>query len=306
MKQGVLYAAAAYLMWGLLPIYWKVFEKMGAWEILAHRVFWSAVFVVAILQITGKLRNLRKSVSGKKTWATLFISSLIISGNWLIFIWAVNNDHVLESSLGYYINPLLSVLFGVLFLKERLRAGQWIAIGLAAVGVTVMTINYGKVPWVAISLALTFALYGLAKKKVQLESMMSLAWETLFIAPIALVYLLTLQVNGQETVTLLKGWQMALLASAGVATALPLYWFARAAKRLPLSTVGFIQYLSPTISLLLAVFLFHEPFTSTHWLSFGFIWSALLVFSISSLRKQTPQVQQPHAPQPNLALKKKA
>ncbi|USG67485.1 EamA family transporter RarD [Brevibacillus ruminantium] len=302
MKQGVLYAVAAYLMWGTLPLYWKVFEKMGAWEILAHRIFWSAVFVVVLLYVTKKLKELKRAVTDKKTWVLLFLSSLIISGNWFIFIWAVNNGHVLETSLGYYMNPLISVLFGVLFLRERLRAGQWIAIALAGIGVAVMTINYGKMPWVAIMLALTFALYGLAKKTVRLDSMLSLAWETLFVAPIALAYLFTLQVNGQETVFSLEGWQIILLTLAGVATALPLYWFAQAAKILPLSTVGFIQYLSPTISLFIAVFLFHEPFTKTHWLSFGFIWSALIVFTLSSLRSRSQSV----SASPNLALKKRA
>ncbi|GED53419.1 MULTISPECIES: EamA family transporter RarD [Brevibacillus] len=304
MKQGVLYAIGAYFMWGMLPLYWKVFEKMGAWEILAHRIIWSAVFVVALLFVTKKLRYLKSSVTEAKTWIALVLSSLIISGNWLIYIWAVNIGHVMETSLGYYINPLLSVLFGVLFLKERMRLGQWIAIVLAAIGVSVMTFHYGKVPWVAILLALTFALYGLAKKTVKLEPMMSLAWETLFVAPIALAYVLALQVNGQETALSLEAWQIVLLTLAGVATALPLYWFAQAAKRLPLSMVGFVQYLSPTITLLMAIFLFHEPFTQTHLISFGFIWSALVVFTISSLRSKGTSTAP--APNANLAFKKKA
>lgn len=290
MKQGVFYAIAAYFMWGLLPLYWKVFQAMGAWEILAHRIVWSVVFVAIIIIVTKRIRKLRESVSGAKMVGALIICSLLISANWLLYIWAVNNDQVMQTSLGYYMNPLITVLMGVIFLKEKMHVGQWISLALASCGVLYITIQYGEFPWVALSLALTFAFYGLAKKLVKLEAIIGLAWETFFVAPIALAYLLMIQINGTETVSALAWWQVLLLTLAGVGTALPLYWFAQAAARLPLSMIGFIQYLSPTISLLSAIFLFHEPFTTTHMISFSLIWGALIIFTVSSIRKKPASV----------------
>ncbi|WP_312113935.1 EamA family transporter RarD [Brevibacillus reuszeri] len=290
MKQGVFYAIAAYFMWGLLPLYWKVFQAMGAWEILAHRIIWSVLFVAIIIVVTKRIRKLRESVSGAKMIGALIVCSLLISANWLLYIWAVNNDQVMQTSLGYYINPLITVLMGVIFLKEKMHVGQWVSLVLAACGVLYITIQYGEFPWIALSLALTFAFYGLAKKVVKLEAIIGLAWETLFVAPIALAYLIWLQISGTETISLLAWWQVLLLTLAGIGTALPLYWFAQAAIRLPLSMVGFIQYLSPTISLLSAIFLFHEPFTTTHLISFSLIWSALIIFTISSLRRKPASV----------------
>lgn len=290
MKQGVFYAIAAYFMWGLLPLYWKVFQAMGAWEILAHRIVWSVVFVAIIIVVTKRIRKLRESVSGAKMVGALIICSLLISANWLLYIWAVNNDQVMQTSLGYYMNPLITVLMGVIFLKEKMHVGQWISLALASCGVLYITIQYGEFPWVALSLALTFAFYGLAKKLVKLEAIIGLAWETLFVAPIALAYLLMIQINGTQTVSALAWWQVLLLTLAGVGTALPLYWFAEAAARLPLSMIGFIQYLSPTISLLSAIFLFHEPFTTTHMISFSLIWGALIIFTVSSIQKKPASV----------------
>lgn len=290
MKQGVFYAIAAYFMWGLLPLYWKVFQAMGAWEILAHRIVWSVVFVAIIIVVTKRVRKLRESITGAKMVGALIVCSLLISANWLLYIWAVNNDQVMQTSLGYYMNPLITVLMGVIFLKEKMHVGQWISLALASCGVLYITIQYGEFPWVALSLALTFAFYGLAKKLVKLEAIIGLAWETLFVAPIALAYLLMIQINGTETVSALAWWQVLLLTLAGVGTALPLYWFAQAAARLPLSMIGFIQYLSPTISLLSAIFLFHEPFTTTHMISFSLIWGALIIFTVSSIRKKPTSV----------------
>lgn len=290
MNKGVLYAIVAYLAWGMLPLYWKVFQTMGAWEILAHRILWSMLFVLLVIVITKRWRKMWGAVSGAKLMGAMLFCSMMISANWLIYIWAVNHDHVMETSLGYYMNPLISVFFGVVFLKEKLRVGQWIALAMAAAGVLYITLQYGKVPWIALSLALTFALYGLSKKLFNLEPMIGLAWETLFVAPIALIYLLILQGNGTETMSSLVWWKIPLLTLAGVVTAIPLYWFAQATKYLPLSTIGFIQYLSPTISLLSAVFLFGEPFTGAHLISFSLIWGALVVFTVSSMRKKPVSV----------------
>lgn len=302
MKQGIIYAIAAYLAWGLLPLYWKLFQTMGAWEILAHRIVWSVIFVGIIIQVTKRWRSMWGAITGFKMFGALAICSLLISANWLIFIWAVNNNQVIQTSLGYYMNPLITVLFGVIFLKEKMYAGQWGALVLAAIGVFYITFQYGEIPWVSLSLALSFAFYSLAKKVVRLEAMIGLAWETLFVAPIAFGYLLMLQVNGGETMSSLAWWQLLLLTMAGVATAMPLYWFAQATNRLPLSTVGFIQYLAPTISLLTAVFLFGEPFTQTHFISFAFIWSALIVFTVSSFRRS----RRVEPINPEIAIKKQA
>lgn len=295
MNKGFIYAIVAYLVWGLLPLYWKEFQTMSAMEILAHRIVWSFVFVAGILLISRKWNQLRAAVNERKKMLAVFICSLLISSNWLIFIWAVNAGHVIETSLGYYINPLINVLFGVLVLKERLHKGQWVSIGLAAIGVSMITIQYGQVPWIALSLALTFSMYGLAKKMVSMDSMIGLIWETVFVAPIALIYLLFIQVNQTSTIMNLSGFQLVLLLLAGAATAMPLYWFAQATKLLPFSTVGFIQYLAPSTSLLLAIFVFKEKFTTTHFISFAFIWAALVVFTYTSLKRRVKT--EPLAPQ---------
>ncbi|MDH4616843.1 EamA family transporter RarD [Brevibacillus sp. AY1] len=290
MRRGVVYAVIAYLVWGLLPLYWNVFQTVGAFEILAHRILWSFVFVGIVLLIKKRWRSMINALSGAKVRGAMILSSILISANWLIYIWAVNNEKVLETSLGYYMNPLLSVFFGVIFLRERLQLGQWIALTLAAIGVLYNTLQYGEVPWVAIALALSFALYGLAKKKVQVDALTGVACETLLIVPVALLYLSAIQANGTATAWDMQGWQILLLTLTGVATVLPLFWFAEATKTLPLSTIGFIQYLSPTISMFSAIFIFGEPFTITHIISFSFIWAALIVFTISSLRKKSQPV----------------
>lgn len=286
MKQGVIYGALAYLLWGLLPLYWKLFLDVPSGEILSHRIIWSFVFVGIILFITRRWKVMWELAKDRKKLLLMLVSSLIISVNWLLFIWAVNNGRVLETSLGYYINPLINVLFGVLFLKERMKAGQWIAIGLAAIGVSIITFQYGEVPWAAISLALTFALYGLAKKTIKIDSMLALAWETMLVFPLSLGYLVFIQAQGTAAAFSMSAGMILLLTLAGVVTVLPLYWFALAAQRLPLSTMGFLQYIAPCTSLLLAVFLFKEPFTTTHMFSFAFIWGALVIFTISSVKKK--------------------
>lgn len=290
MKRGILYAVIAYLAWGLLPLYWNLFQSMGALEILAHRIVWSFVFVAVILTISRRWRQLRSSLPDIKSKIAMLVCSLTISANWLIFIWAVTNGKVMETSLGYYMNPLISVFFGVLFLKESLSKGQWTALGLAGVGVLYLTFQYGVFPWVALSLALTFALYGLAKKMLRMDGIIGVTLETLLVTPIALLYLGMLQTQGTDVAWSMDGWKIVLLTLSGAATALPLMWFAEATKTLPLSTIGFIQYLSPTMSLITAVFLFGEPFTVTHLISFTCIWSALVVFTVSSMRKRAGSV----------------
>ncbi|MCP1305736.1 EamA family transporter RarD [Paenibacillus tyrfis] len=284
MNAGIGYGLLAYLAWGLLPLFWKTFISVSSGEILGHRVVWSFVFVALLLMIGGRWKALKSAFSERKNVLPMVGCSLLISLNWLIYIWAVNHDRVVETSLGYYINPLISVLLGVCFLGERLRAVQWTAMALATVGVTVLTFSYGSVPWVSLALAMSFGVYGLVKKKMRLEPMVSLAGETIVVLPVAAVYLLVVGMTGQSTTSSLSAGYQLLLATSGVATAMPLLWFAKAAQRLSLTTIGFLQYLAPTISLILGVTLYDEPFTTVHLISFCLIWSALLLFTLSSLK----------------------
>jgi chloramphenicol-sensitive protein RarD len=293
LNKGAIYALAAYMAWGLLPLYWKLFQTVSAWEILGNRIIWSFVFVAILLLMQKRWRSFLHVVKKIENLGTVASSSMLISLNWLIYIWAVNHDHVIEASLGYYMNPLINVCLGVLFLKERLLPLQWLAIALASLGVLILTVHYGAFPWIAISLALSFGLYGLAKKKMTLDSMVGLAWETAIVFPVALVFILTRFAVGQSAYSTLPAWSVGLLLLSGVATATPLLWFAQATKRLQLSTVGLFQYVSPTISLLLGVMLFHEPFTSVHAWSFTCIWVALGLYTWVSMKRTNPSRRLP-------------
>lgn len=276
-------------MWGLLPIYWKVFTEVGAWEILTHRIIWSVVFVLILVSIQRKWKLMKEAIPDSKSFLALTISSLLISFNWVIYIWAVNSNHMVEASLGYYINPLVNVFLGVFFLGERLSKLQWTSIALAAIGVTIMTVSYGQFPWVALALAVSFGLYGLAKKKIKVEPVVGLSLETLIVLPLALIYLLVF-LNGGEAFQILPDWEIAVLLLAGVATALPLLFFAEGAKRLPLSVMGFFQYIAPTITLFLSLLVYGEPFTTIDMISFGFIWCALILYSVQIIKKQKASV----------------
>jgi chloramphenicol-sensitive protein RarD len=291
MNKGVFYAIAAYAAWGLLPLYWKLFQSMSPWEILGNRIIWSFGFVMIILLIQKRWKSFTQVAKDKRSLRIVCISSVFISINWLIYIWAVNSDHVIEASLGYYMNPLFNVCLGVLFLKERLHLLQWMALGIAAIGVLILTVQYGHFPWIALSLALSFGLYGLVKKKMSLESMIGLAWETTFVFPISLVYVLILMASGHSTVFTLPAFNLCLLLLAGVATAMPLLWFAQATKFLRLSTVGLFQYLSPTISLILGILVFHESFTRIDLICFGCIWVSLVIYTLVPLKKPVSVIQ---------------
>lgn len=284
MKIGYIYALAAYIMWGLLPIYWKAFTEVGAWEILSHRIIWSVVFVAFLVTVTARWNKLKQAIPDTKSKLAILACSILISINWVIYIWAVNNNNIVEASLGYYINPLVNVFLGVFFLKERLSKLQWAAISLAALGVLIMTVSYGQFPWVSITLAVSFGIYGLTKKKVKVDTIVGLSLETFVVLPLALIYLFAFQ-QGGEALNVLSGWQLALLTLSGVATALPLLFFAEGVKRLPLSTISFVQYLSPTISLFIGVWLYNEEFSAIEMASFGLIWSALVLYTIQLMRK---------------------
>ncbi|WP_020062119.1 EamA family transporter RarD [Bacillus sp. 123MFChir2] len=287
-KKGIIYATSAYMMWGILPLYWKLIDDVSAEEILAHRIVWAFVFMLFVLfiskrfgQFTNEFTQLFKR---PKLFMSLTIASILISGNWFVYIWAVNHNHVIEASLGYYINPLVSILLGTLVLKEKLNFWQYIAVGLAAFGVAILTIRYGSIPWIAISLACTFGLYGLSKKLLDYDSMIGLTMETMIVTPIALVYLGMLGAKGISSFGTVSITSTLLLAGAGIVTALPLLYFAKGTKLIPLSMVGFLQYIAPTISLVLGIFVFHEHFTSAHMTAFFFIWIALFIFSIAKTK----------------------
>ncbi|MEK3687644.1 MULTISPECIES: EamA family transporter RarD [unclassified Paenibacillus] len=285
MKKGIIYAVLSYLIWGFLPLYWRLFQAMPAWEILGHRIVWAFVFVAVLVTCSRQWGRLKTIFSSTKSTVAVVLCSFFISMNWFLFIWAVNNNHVLETSLGYYMNPLISVLFAVIFLKEKLSAWQWASILLAGTGVGIMAVQYGQVPWVAIALAVTFSLYGLAKKLAGLDVLLGLTGETLMAMPVALGYLIYIQSQGTGTFASLSPLLMIVLLLSGAATAMPLFWFAKSMQLLPLSMVGFIQYISPTTSMLLAVFLLGEPFSQGRLVSFSFIWVALIVYSVAGFRK---------------------
>ena len=285
---GIASGMGAYLLWGILPIYWKLLSSVQPMEVLAHRIIWSFFFLTAVLAVTGKLfsfiKELRQVAAVPSKFVKVVLASFIISVNWLTYIWAVNNDHVIETSLGYYINPLISVLLGIIVLKERLSFWQMASFFLAMIGVLNMTIHFGAIPWAALLLAFSFGLYGLLKKMLSLGAITGITIETLLISPFALLYIGYLQKSGSGAFGVISPEITGFMLGAGVVTAVPLILFAGGANRLPLSIVGFLQYISPTITLILGVFLYHEPFTNVHLSSFILIWTSLTIFTLSRTR----------------------
>lgn len=277
---GISQVVAALLLWGILPLYWKQLDRIPSDQIIANRVIWSFLFVFIILVAQKRVRELIHNL-GRRQSLILFASGVIISINWFTYIYAVNSGHIIEASLGYYINPLLTIFLGRVVLKERLNFLQLTAVVLAAAGVAIMTFSYGRIPFIAMILALTFSAYSLVKKRVTTEVIMGLSLETLAVLPVAIVYLLWQNVQGRLVFTGLQTYEILFLLGTGIITAIPLLLFSAGTRKVPLTTLGFIQYLSPTISLVLGVFLYKESFTSTHVLTFAFIWTALFLYSIS-------------------------
>lgn len=287
-RQGIMYGLGAYCLWGILPIYWKLLQHVPALEILANRFIWSAVFVFFLLLVTGKFKVFLSETAAVfskfKTGTAMLAAAVTISFNWGIFIWAVEAGRIVESSMGYYINPLVSVLFGMVFLREKLDKLQWTAVICAVIGIAIMLVKNGSLPWVSVSLAFTFALYGLLKKIIPVSAITSIMLETLLIMPVAIGYLYFLSTSDDCTYQSGDLLTISVLIGAGAVTATPLLLFTSCAKLLPLKIVGFMQYLSPTISLFLGIFVYGEVFTSTHMLSFGCIWLGLLFFTWSQIR----------------------
>jgi chloramphenicol-sensitive protein RarD len=285
-SSGALYAILAYSSWGLLPIYWKFFGQIPAFEVLSHRIFWSMMFLMGLL--VWQRRGVEFSQLRQSPQKILFLltTALLLTFNWGLYIYGVNSDRVIETSLGYFINPLMNVLLGFIFLKERLHWGQQLAVGLAALGVFNFVWQLGSVPWIALGLALSFALYGLTRKVVPVSPLVGLAAETLLMVPLALAYISYGVIT--ETGSFGVSLELTLLfIGAGVVTSLPLLWFNNAAKRLRLSTLGFFQYIAPSVQLVLGVFIYREPFTRTHAITFGLIWLALCTYSTTSMRQHS-------------------
>lgn len=281
--KGVLYAGGAYLLWGLLPTYWRSVNTFNPYEILFHRVIWSAVFMVILIVALKKWSTFKTDTKAlynrKKELIALIIASIVIMVNWGIFIWAINNHHVLQASLGYYINPLMSIALGFIFLKERFNILETFAIIFAAIGVFYMTISSGTFPLISIILAMSFALYGLMKKFVNIDAIYSIALETIISLPVAMLGLFLLARQGEQHFGM--NHTSFLILFAGVATAVPLIMFTAGAKRIPLSLIGFLQYISPTLILLQGVFLFGESFSMTDLITFFCIWTGLILYSYS-------------------------
>lgn len=283
-RQGVLLALGAYTMWGIAPIYFKSLAAVSPLEILSHRVVWSFFLLAALLHFGRHWRTVRDVLTSKSKMLYLVTTAILVGANWLIFIWAVNANHMLDASLGYYINPLINVLLGMMFLGERLRKLQWFAVTLAACGVLVQLVVFGSVPIVAIALAFSFGFYGLLRKKVSVDAQTGLFIETLVMLPAAAIYLLFIANTPTSNMLANPSQLNLLLIAAGVVTTLPLLCFTGAATRLKLSTLGFFQYIGPSLMFLLAVLIYGEAFTSDKALTFAFIWGALVVFSFDGLR----------------------
>jgi chloramphenicol-sensitive protein RarD len=278
-RLGLMYAAGAFVIWGLTPIYWKLMLQVPATEILAHRVVWGFVVVVGWMTLRGRWPELLHAVRQPRTVSALAATTVLIAFNWGIFVWAVNAGRVLATSLGYFINPLVNVLLGLIVLRERLNRAQWIAVILASVAVAVMTLRLGRLPWISLALAVSFALYGLLRKTVRADAVVGLTFETGVLAPLAVGLLIAQERRGVAAFGH-QGWSVdLLLVAAGAVTVVPLILFTLGVRRLPLSTTGLLQYIAPTFTFLLAVFMYHEPFGAADAVCFALIWAALGIYT---------------------------
>ena len=283
-RRGTLYGASAYLLWGLFPLYWPLLEPAGSLEVLSHRIVWSLVVVVVLLAITRRLAQVRAAVRDRRRLLMLTGASVVIAINWGTYIYGVTNDHVVEASLGYFINPIVTVLMGVVFLGERLRPTQWTALGIAGLAVAVLTVENGRPPWIALVLAFSFGTYGLLKKTVGVGAVEGLAIETAVLVPVALTYLLVLAAGGTGTFASEGAGHALLLVGAGIVTAVPLLLFGAAASRVPLTTLGLLQYLAPSIQFVLGITLFGEPLPPLRLIGFLLVWLGLALFTADLVR----------------------
>lgn len=282
-KTGLLFGVSAYVLWGAFPLYWPLLEPASALEIVSHRAVWTMVFCIIILAITKSLRATRETMKRPKVAAKLFLTSILISINWLVYIWATNNGHVVEASLGYYINPLVMIGFGIIILKEKMRALQWSAVGIATFGVLVLAIDYGRLPWIALTLAISWGSYGFIKKQLGLGALEGLAIETLIASLPYLLYLIYIGNNGTGQFGHGPGITI-LLISAGAITAIPLLLFNGSTTRLPLTVIGLLQYITPTIQFSIGVWVRHEDMPAARWVGFLIIWIALITLALDLVK----------------------
>ncbi|MFC1813310.1 EamA family transporter RarD [Thermodesulfobacteriota bacterium] len=295
---GVVYASSAFLIWGLSPMYWKVLHFIPAFEIIMHRVIWSFFFLIILLVFQGHWDEFMAALRNRRTLLTLIPTTIVLGLNWYIYIWAVNNDHILQASLGYYINPLVNVLLGVIFLRERLRTLQTVALVLAGIGVLYLTVHYGKFPWIALTLAVAFGFYGLIRKVAPISSLVGLSVEMLFLSVPALSYILFLDRKGTGALFHVSARIDFFLMGTALLTAVPLLLFTLGTRRLNLSTVGFLQYIAPTCMFFLGVYLYNEPLSRAHIWTFVLIWTALCIYSTDSARyyRQNRHLSEPSKP----------
>jgi len=280
---GMGYGTLSFVLWGILPLYWKLLQAVPPLEILGHRIFWSFIFMAILLAVSGGWKAMRETVSHRRKRALMFSCGLLISANWFVYIMAVNTDQVIEASMGYFINPLVIVLLGVIVFKETLNRWQILAIILAAAGVFIVAVQYGRFPWIALFLAGTFALYALIKKIIGVGSITGLTVETFIIMPAALAYLIHLEVAGTGAVGTASLWTVLILAGTGAVTATPLLLFTRGVENTTFSMMGFLQYIAPSLMLFIGVVIFKEPFSLIHFISFSLIWAGLAIFTLTNL-----------------------
>jgi len=302
-RRGVLYGAGAYVLWGIFPLYFRLLERSGALEVVVHRVLWSLLVCAVVVAVVRGWAQLRAVLGNRRQVVALGTAALLLALNWGVYVYAVNSGQVVEASLGYFVNPLVTVLLGVAVLRERLRRWQWVAVGIGGVAVLVLTVAYGRLPLIALTLACSFGLYGLIKNRVGggVGAVTSLTTETVVLAPVALAALVCLEAGGQGHFSADPPWQALLLASTGIATVVPLLLFASAARRVPLSTMGLLQYVTPVLQLLCGVVLLGEQMPLSRWLGFALVWLALAVLTLDTLRASARRRALARAPEPVVA-----
>ena len=286
LKKGPLCVLTCYVLWGLLPVFWKTLAAVDSVYVLACRILWSLLLVAGVLLARRRFSAVRAVLGDRRELLMLVLAGIFICINWGVFIWAVNNGHMLDSSLAYYMNPILSILLGTLFFREKLTRLQWLAVGVTFTGLVVTVIRYGKIPWIALIIGGSFAIYGALKKGVRCEAAASMFFETAVLAPFALAFVLWAESRGTGAIGVLHGWQWLLLPVAGLVTTVPLLFFAYGIKETPMSLSGILMYINPTLQLLMSVLLFHEEFTLTHAILFGFVWTGLALYLISGMRNR--------------------
>ncbi len=280
---GIFYTVSAFVIWGVLPLFWRLLIKINSLEITAHRIFWAFVFFTFFNFIKKRGNEIIRIVKAKEKLLLIFASSFLLGANWFLYVWAVNHDKVVEASMGYYINPIFSIVLGMIFLREKLKKIQILAFLLATTGVVIIIVGYGKIPWVALGLTLLFGFYGLTKKVSKVDSLISLNLETLFMLPLVFYILIAFRVRAMEIIPLNSFYYLLLLIIGGILTAIPIYFFSQGAKLIKLSYIGFFQYIAPSLNLVIGIFIFKESFTTIHFISFSFIWLSLILFIVSNI-----------------------